>query len=256
MISLGIDIGSLTAKGVLFENGKIIEKHLISVGYNSRIAGEKMVAELLEKAGLKRQDIGKTVATGYGRNSIDFADITTTEIICHGKGIHYQLPHIRTIIDIGGQDSKVILLDKKGNVANFVMNDKCAAGTGRFLDVMARAMETHIHEFGLLSLQADNPSKISSVCTVFAESEIISLVSKGENRNDIIAGIHLSIARRIVSMVKRVGMVPPVAMSGGVALNVGLVNALEKILDVKIETTPYSQYSGALGAALIGQEED
>jgi predicted CoA-substrate-specific enzyme activase len=253
MISLGIDIGSLTAKGVLLEGTDIVKKHLIPVGYNSKKAGEKLLEELLQKAGIQREAIGKVVSTGYGRNSIDFADRAVTEIICHGKGIHFQMPHIRTIIDIGGQDSKVIVLDKNGNVANFVMNDKCAAGTGRFLDVMARAMETEIHEFGQLSLQSKNPSKISSVCTVFAESEIISLVAKGENREDITSGIHLSIARRIASMVKRLGMIPPVAMSGGVALNVGLVDALEKILNTKIETTPFSQYSGALGAALLGQ---
>ncbi len=254
MLSLGIDIGSLTAKGVLLEGTKIVDQHLIPVGYNSKKAGEKLLQELLEKANLKREDIGRIISTGYGRNAIDFADKAVTEIICHGKGIHFQMPHIRTIIDIGGQDSKVIVLDKNGNVANFVMNDKCAAGTGRFLDVMARAMETEIHEFGILSLQSKNPSKISSVCTVFAESEIISLVAKGEKREDITSGIHLSIARRIVSMVKRLGMIPPVAMSGGVALNVGLVDALEKILDTKIETTSYSQYSGALGAALLGQD--
>ncbi len=254
MLSLGIDIGSLTAKGVLLEGTKIVNQHLIPVGYNSKKAGEKLLQELLEKANLKREDIGRIISTGYGRNAIDFADKAVTEIICHGKGIHFQMPHIRTIIDIGGQDSKVIVLDKNGNVANFVMNDKCAAGTGRFLDVMARAMETEIHEFGILSLQSKNPSKISSVCTVFAESEIISLVAKGEKREDITSGIHLSIARRIVSMVKRLGMIPPVAMSGGVALNVGLVDALEKILDTKIETTSYSQYSGALGAALLGQD--
>ncbi len=255
MITLGIDIGSLTAKGVLYDGQNIVEKHLIPVGYNSRKAGEKLREELLQKAGLQQDDIGRVVSTGYGRNSIDFADRAVTEIICHGKGIHHQMPHIRTIIDIGGQDSKVIVLDKRGNVANFVMNDKCAAGTGRFLDVMARAMETEIHDFGVLSLQSKNPSKISSVCTVFAESEIISLIAKGENREDITSGIHLSIARRIASMVKRLGMIPPVAMSGGVALNVGLVDALEKILETKIETTPFSQYSGALGAALLAQDE-
>ena len=164
------------------------------------------------------------------------------------------MPEIRTIIDIGGQDSKVIILDDKGNVANFVMNDKCAAGTGRFLDVMARAMETEIQYFGELALRGKNPSKISSVCTVFAESEIISLVAKGENREDITSGIHLSIARRIVSMVKRVGMKPPVAMSGGVALNVGVIDALQKLLETPVITTPLAQYGGALGAALLAEE--
>jgi len=254
MITLGIDIGSLTAKGVVMEDGNIIEKHLIPVGYNSKNAADKLLEDLLKKAALERSAISKIVTTGYGRNSIDFADKAVTEIICHGKGIHFLLPQIRTIIDIGGQDSKVIVLDDKGIVANFVMNDKCAAGTGRFLDVMARAMETEIQDFGPLALKGLKPSEISSVCTVFAESEIISLVAKGEKREDITSGIHISIARRIASMVKRVGLIPPLAMSGGVALNVGLIDALENILGTSISTTPLSQYSGALGAALLAQE--
>lgn len=254
MITLGIDIGSLTAKAVLMDDNQIVDKHLLPVGYNSKTAADKLLTELLDKTSLERNAISKIVATGYGRNSIDFADKAVSEIICHGKGIHFLLPEIRTIIDIGGQDSKVIVLDEKGTVANFVMNDKCAAGTGRFLDVMARAMETEIQDFGQLALKGENPSEISSVCTVFAESEIISLVAKGEKREDITSGIHLSIARRIVSMVKRVGLVPPLAMSGGVALNIGLIKALEGLLNTPISTTPLSQYSGALGAALLAQE--
>lgn len=254
MITLGIDIGSLTAKAVLFIDNKVVEKHLLSVGYNSKKAADKLLTELLAKVSLERSDISKIVATGYGRNSIDYADKAVSEIICHGKGIHFLLPQIRTIIDIGGQDSKVIVLDESGTVTNFVMNDKCAAGTGRFLDVMARAMETEIQDFGPLALKGKNPSEISSVCTVFAESEIISLVAKGKNREDITAGIHISIARRIVSMVKRAGWIAPLAMSGGVALNVGLIRALENILEKPISTTSLSQYSGALGAALLAQE--
>lgn len=254
MITLGIDIGSLTAKGILLDGHDVIEKHLMSVGYNSKTAAHKLLEEILSKASMEQSAVSKIVATGYGRNSIDFADKAVTEIICHGKGIHFLLPQVRTIIDIGGQDSKVIVLDEIGTVANFVMNDKCAAGTGRFLDVMARAMETEIQDFGPLALKGKKPSEISSVCTVFAESEIISLVAKGESREDITSGIHISIARRIASMVKRVGLIPPLAMSGGVALNVGLINALENILGTSINTTPLSQYSGALGAALLAQE--
>ncbi len=255
MITLGIDIGSLTAKGVLLKDNSILEKHLIQVGYNSKKAGDKLLAELLEKASIDRTEIARIVATGYGRNSIDFADKAVSEIICHGKGIHFLLPDTRTIIDIGGQDSKVIILNAKGTVVNFVMNDKCAAGTGRFLDVMARAMETEIQYFGELSLQSKNPAEISSVCTVFAESEIVSLVAKGENREDITSGIHLSIGRRIYSMVRRVGMVEPVAMSGGVALNIGVIDALEKLLKTEIKTSPLAQYGGALGAALLAVNE-
>ncbi|MBN2638055.1 MAG: 2-hydroxyglutaryl-CoA dehydratase [Bacteroidales bacterium] len=254
MLTLGVDIGSLTAKGILFDGNQIVEKYLMPVGYNSKKASEKLIKALMEKAGIVDTDIKNIVATGYGRNNVEKADKAVSEIICHGKGVHFLLPHIRTIIDIGGQDSKVIVLDVSGKVSNFVMNDKCAAGTGRFLDVMARAMETEIEDFGPLALQGENPSKISSVCTVFAESEIISLVAKGEKREDITSGIHWSIARRIASMVKRLGMVTPVAMSGGVALNVGVIDTLEQILETKIETSALSQYGGALGAALMAAE--
>ncbi|MFZ2399182.1 MAG: acyl-CoA dehydratase activase, partial [Smithella sp.] len=154
-------------------------------------------------------------------------------------------------IDIGGQDSKAILLDDNGKVKNFVMNDKCAAGTGRFLEVMARAMEVNLDEFGTMSIKSKNPSKISSLCTVFAESEVISLIAKGEQRQDIIAGIHESIASRISSMAGRVGIKEPVMITGGVARNIGVIHALEKKLGMNIEVSPYAQVNGAIGAAII-----
>ena len=174
-----------------------------------------------------------------------------TEIICHGTGAHYLNPLIRSIIDIGGQDSKAIVLDEKGKVKNFAMNDKCAAGTGRFLEVMARALEVDLDGFGELSLKAGEPSRISSLCTVFAESEVISLISKGERRENIIAGIHESIAARVSSMANRVGIVSPVVMTGGVAKNVGVVKALEKKLGIAVEVSKYAQVNGAIGAAVL-----
>jgi len=178
-------------------------------------------------------------------------DKAMTEIICHGAGAHYLNPRARSVIDIGGQDSKAIVLDEKGKVKNFAMNDKCAAGTGRFLEVMARALEVDLNGFGALSLKACDPSRISSLCTVFAESEVISLISKGEKRENIIAGIHESIAARIAAMANRLRISPLVVMTGGVAKNIGVVKALEKKIGMAVEVSEYAQVNGAIGAAIL-----
>ena len=182
MRTAGIDIGSITAKAAIFENGKLIASKVIFTGYNAEAAGLKVFDEILNEKGIDKKDIVKIVSTGYGRNSVNFADKSYTEIMCHAAGAHFLNPHIRSIIDIGGQDSKAILLDDDGKVKNFVMNDKCAAGTGRFLEVMARAMEVNLDEFGAMSIKSKQPSKISSLCTVFAESEVISLIAKGRTK--------------------------------------------------------------------------
>jgi predicted CoA-substrate-specific enzyme activase len=174
--------------------------------------------------------------------------------MCHATGARYLNPLIRSIIDIGGQDSKAILLDDRGKVANFAMNDKCAAGTGRFLEVMARALEVDLDEFGRMSLKADLPARISSLCTVFAESEIISLIAKGEKRANIIAGIHESICVRVLAMANRIGIKSPVMMTGGVAKNIGVVRAFEKAIGSPIEVSDYAQVNGAIGAALLAQD--
>lgn len=251
MQTAGIDIGSITAKAALFAEKKIIATKVVFTGYNAEAAGLKVYEEVLKEAGIDKSAVKKIVSTGYGRNSVKFADKSYTEIMCHAAGAHFLNPHIRSIIDIGGQDSKAILLDDNGKVKNFVMNDKCAAGTGRFLEVMARAMEVSLDEFGAMSIKSKNPSKISSLCTVFAESEVISLIAKGEQRQDIIAGIHESIASRISSMVGRVGIKEPVMITGGVARNIGVIHALEKKLGMNIEVSPYAQVNGAIGAAII-----
>jgi predicted CoA-substrate-specific enzyme activase len=251
MITAGIDIGSITAKAAIVEDGKLLASKVMFTGYNAEAAGSKVYEDLLAQAGLDRSAVSKIVSTGYGRNSVKFADKTFTEIMAHAAGAFFLNPKTKTIIDIGGQDSKAMTLDEKGKVKNFVMNDKCAAGTGRFLEVMARALEVNLDEFGAMSLQSDKPSKISSLCTVFAESEVISLIARGEKRPDIIAGIHESIASRVSSMLARVGVQEPVMMSGGVARNAGVVDALEKKLRVKIEVSAYAQVNGAVGAALL-----
>ncbi|MCE5210473.1 MAG: acyl-CoA dehydratase activase [Deltaproteobacteria bacterium] len=251
MITAGIDIGSITAKAAILENGKILATKVIFTGYNAEAAGLRVYEEVLADLGLGKNSVVKIISTGYGRNSVKFADKSYTEIMCHAIGAHFLNSHIRTIIDIGGQDSKAILLDDNGKVKNFVMNDKCAAGTGRFLEVMARALEVNLDEFGAISVKSKQPSKISSLCTVFAESEVISLIAKGEQRQDIIAGIHESIASRISSMIGRVGLREPVMVTGGVARNVGVIHALEKKLEMKIEVSSYAQENGAIGAAFL-----
>ena len=251
MRTAGIDIGSITAKAAIFDTGKILATKVIFTGYNAELAGIKVYEEALVQVGIDKNSIEKIVSTGYGRNSVNFVNRSYTEIMCHAAGAHFLNPHIRSIIDIGGQDSKAILLDDKGKVKNFVMNDKCAAGTGRFLEVMARAMEVNLDDFGAMSIKSKQPSKISSLCTVFAESEVISLIAKGEQRQDIIAGIHESVAARVSSMAGRVGLQEPVMITGGVARNMGVIHALEKKLEMKIEVSPYAQENGAIGAAIL-----
>ena len=251
MITFGIDIGSITAKGALLVDGEILGTKVIFTGYNSELAGKTVFTELLAEHSIEESNIDKIVSTGYGRNNVGFADKSITEITCHGAGANFQNPEVRTIIDIGGQDSKAVAVNGDGKVKDFAMNDKCAAGTGRFLEVMARALEVDLEDFGTLSLNSHDPAKISSLCTVFAESEVISLISKGEYRENIMAGIHEAIASRVSALAKRVGIVSPIMMTGGVAKNVGVVKALEDKLGDKILIAPAPQENGAIGAAVL-----
>jgi predicted CoA-substrate-specific enzyme activase len=251
MITVGVDIGSITTKSAVMKDKILLGTKIIFTGYNAEKAGKRVYEEILSELNIEPQAVSKIVSTGYGRNSLKIAHKSITEITCHAAGAYYLNPAIRTIIDIGGQDSKSIVIDENGNVKDFAMNDKCAAGTGRFLEVMARALEVDLDDFGEISLNAENPSKISSLCTVFAESEVISLISKGENRNNIIAGIHESIASRVAAMVNRVGVIKPIMMTGGVAKNIGVVKALEKKFITPIEVSDKAQVNGAIGAAYI-----
>jgi predicted CoA-substrate-specific enzyme activase len=251
MITAGIDIGSITAKAALIKHGQLAGTYLQFTGYHAGKAGNAVLQALLNRTGTSRGDIDCIVSTGYGRNSVDFADKAITEITCHGAGAHFIDPEVRFVIDVGGQDSKVIKIDHSGKVLDFAMNDKCAAGTGRFLEVMARALEADLEQFGPLSARADAPAAISSICTVFAESEVISLISKGESRENMIAGIHESVASRISAMARRVGVTEPVMMTGGVGKNPGVVRALESRLVAKIRVSGHAQLTGAIGAALL-----
>ncbi|HBH87695.1 MAG TPA: 2-hydroxyglutaryl-CoA dehydratase [Syntrophaceae bacterium] len=254
MHTAGIDIGSITTKGAIMKDMVLLGTKVIFTGYNAEIAGKNVLETILAELDIDHKSIDRIVSTGYGRKALTIADKAITEITCHAAGAHYINHEIRSIIDVGGQDSKAIIVDEKGNVVNFAMNDKCAAGTGRFLEVMAGALEVNLDAFSKISLKADNPAKISSLCTVFAESEVISLISKGEKRENIIAGIHESLSVRISAMMKRIGIKPPIMMTGGVAKNIGLVKALEKQLNVPIEVSVYAQENGAIGAALLAQK--
>jgi predicted CoA-substrate-specific enzyme activase len=251
MITAGIDIGSISAKAAIVADGVVLGTAVKPTGFQAATAARRVFEAALGQAGINAQSVAGIVATGYGRAAVDFAGRTVTEITCHAAGAVHLEPGVRAVIDIGGQDSKAIALDDHGRVRDFAMNDKCAAGTGRFLEVMARAMELELDRFGSLSLAADRPAAISSLCTVFAESEVISLIAKGEMRERIIAGIHAAIAARVVSMAGRVGIRPPVMLTGGVARNIGLVRALETVLATSLIVSPHAQVNGAIGAALL-----
>ncbi len=214
-----------------------------------------MIKELKEKSNLTEKDIEKTVVTGYGRIQYKDADKQISELSCHAKGVAFLIPGARTIIDIGGQDAKAMKLNDKGKLINFIMNDKCAAGTGRFLDVMAGVLETDVSKLGEISEKSTKEVSISSTCTVFAESEVISHLSANAKKEDIVAGIHTSVVRRVSTLAMRVGIEDQVVMVGGVARNKGIVKAMEKELGHDIKVPELAQLTGALGAAIYAFEE-
>ena len=252
MIAAGIDIGSLSTETVLLDEDKnILSYRIVLTGANSKNACNTSFEAAIDMAKVKREDIGFVLSTGYGRERVDFADDQVTEITCHARGLNFLHPDTRSIIDIGGQDSKAISVTAKGKVMNFAMNDKCAAGTGRFLEVMAGALEMELEEMGILSLRSGEPVSISSMCTVFAESEVISLIADGKAVEDIILGIHQSVSGRVLGLLDRVGAREEIAMSGGVAKNRGVVGAIEDKLGLSLFIPEEPQIVGALGAALI-----
>jgi predicted CoA-substrate-specific enzyme activase len=257
-IVAGIDIGSRTSKGVIL-NGETTHSVITATGLDMQETASWILSELLKNSGHKYEEIAYIVGTGYGRVSISFDNIPTkiiTEISCHGKGAHYLRPSTRTIVEMGGQDCKAIRLDKEGNVTDFNMNDKCAAGTGRFLEIIANNFQIKLEELGPLSLSAEEYVPISSTCTVFAESETISLLARGEKKANIVKGIHHSIANRIAGMFSRVGVESDVFFSGGVAKNSGMKAVLEEVLKTKILTLDSfdPQIVGALGASIFARD--
>ncbi len=254
MITAGVDIGSLTAKAVVLQDKQIVGYAIIPGGPDVTAVAERTLAQALEKAGLRQTDLGAVVATGYGREKVPLANKSVTEITCDARGTHFLFPEAEMIIDIGGQDSKVISVDTSGKVVDFAMNDKCAAGTGRFLEVMARALEIEIDQLGPVSLKHRKSVVISSMCTVFAESEVISLIAEGYAREDILNGLHQAIASRIAAMTQGLRVEKEVMVGGGVAKNTGVVRALKDRLKVKVKVPPEPQIVAALGAAICAQE--
>ena len=255
MYFLGIDIGAVSAKAVIVKDNSVISMGVMDTGSHIERVADAILQSVLSEAGITFNDIKGTVATGYGRSAVPFADKKMTEITCHAKGVNHVIPDVRTIIDVGGQDSKAIRVDEQGTVYDFVMNDKCAAGTGRFLEVMAKALEIKSDDLGAIALTSLEPAAISSVCTVFAESEVISLRGEGKKREDIVAGIHHAIASRINAMIAQIGFEEPIVLTGGVAKNQGLLRALENELKRKINVPDHPQLTGALGAALIASTD-
>jgi len=255
MYYAGIDIGAITAKAaILSDEEELVASVVVPAGYNRAQAADRVLGLALEQAGLAREELARLGATGYGRIQVPDADRMVTEITCHARGAHWLCPEVGTVIDIGGQDSKGIAAGPNGRVLDFVMNDKCAAGTGRFLEVMAHALEVDLDQFGALSQKARRRAKISSTCTVFAESEVVTHIASGVPREEIIAGIHESIAARVVSMVRRIPLRDVVVLTGGVVQNLGVVQMLEEKLGRQVLVPDLAQLAGAIGAALVVQD--
>ena len=250
--TMGVDIGSTASKCLILKDGEEIAAFSVIASGTGTSGPGRAVSEALEKAGLSMDDIACVTATGYGRNTYEAADYTLSELSAHAIGAHAVFPEARTLIDIGGQDAKAIRINEQGKLENFIMNDKCAAGTGRFLDVMARVLELEVSELEKRDAAAESTVRISSTCTVFAESEVISQLAKNVDINALVKGIHESVAVRTASLVRRLGIEEPVAMSGGVAKNSGVVRALERELGLTIKVSPIAQLGGAYGAAIHG----
>jgi predicted CoA-substrate-specific enzyme activase len=251
----GIDVGSTQTKGIIIDQERrIVARALGMTGANVTRAGQNCFDEALKLANLKREDVHYIVGTGYGRYKVTFGDAQITEISCHARGAKYLFPNTRTVIDMGGQDAKGIKVGDDGDVKDFVMNDKCAAGTGRFLANAAEALLLGLDDIGEISLKAKNPVRLTTVCTVFVESDIMSYLAQNKKVEDILGGVHSAIAARTISLVRRVGIEPEVTFTGGVSRNVGMVRGLEEKLGIPLNVSPDSHFVGALGASLFALE--
>lgn len=252
---LGIDVGSGYSKAVILEGNEIRSYAVMPSGGDYREAGRAVARVALEKANLSQGDIARTVAAGYGGNVVDFADETSTDISCHAIGVHYLFPSVRTVMDVGAQYSRAIRLHDEGKLANFIMNEKCAGGSGKFLQVAARILGMNVSDIGELSLKARKAVEFTTGCAVFAESEAVSRISEGATPADILAGIHKAMASKIVTLVIRVGLAPDCAVTGGGAMDIGLVKAIAAELGTDVFVPEVPQITAALGAALIAREQ-
>jgi len=255
MICAGIDAGSRTIKVVLInaENQQVVAKGLTDQGIEQDKLASQLFEKLLKRSGVDKTDVSSIAATGYGRNAVSIADTTITEITCHAVGVRRLLPKAKTVIDIGGQDSKLMRLDTAGRVRDFAMNDRCAAGTGRFLEVVAKRLGVELESLGRMAAKSRSPAAISSMCVVFAETEIIGLLASDIAREDIVAGVQASIAARIMGMAGR-NAEPPIIFTGGVAMISGMDTALQSALGQSVTVSPEPQMTGALGAAILASD--
>jgi predicted CoA-substrate-specific enzyme activase len=252
----GVDVGSTQTKAAIIEESSgIVARAITDTGANVSKAAETAFLLACRDAQINPHDVGFVVGTGYGRYKITFGNTQMTEISCHARGAHHIFPSTRTVIDMGGQDAKAISIGPSGDVLDFVMNDKCAAGTGRFLANAADVMGIGLDEVGPLSLKGTQPVKIATVCTVFVESDILSYLSLGKKAEDILNGVHLAIAKRTISLARRVAIEPEITLTGGVARNIGMVRALEDVLGVHLNVSNDAHFTGAIGGALFALEK-
>ena len=251
----GVDVGSTQTKAIILdEDRRIVGRALVDTGANVVRAAENAYRTALDNSGIYEEDVAFVVGTGYGRYKVTFGDIQITEISCHARGAVHMFPGTHTVLDMGGQDTKAIRVSPNGDVIDFVMNDKCAAGTGRFLQYAAMALDLPLSEIGAIALKAQRPVKISTTCTVFAETEVLSWLAKGKKIEDILMGVHRSIATRSIGLLRRVGIEEEVTFTGGVAKNVGMVAVLQEMLGFPLNVSEESHYMGALGAALFAMD--
>ncbi|MBI4267296.1 MAG: 2-hydroxyglutaryl-CoA dehydratase [Chloroflexi bacterium] len=250
-----IDIGSGTSNGVITEDGKLLAYHLLTSGVNYKQTAQKIRDELLEKAKLRPEDISFTVATGQGANNVVFSNQQVADIRCCARGINQIFPLVKMVIDVQGQSSQVIRVDEHGHITNFAVSEKCASGSGHFLEVIANILQMPLEDIGAFSLRSSNPVVFSTSCAVFGESEAVSRVAEGASKEDILAGVNKALAEKLAALAHRVGLEEPCAMSGGAALNIGLVKKVEEKLGIHLLVPPQPQFVTALGAAILAKEE-
>jgi predicted CoA-substrate-specific enzyme activase len=251
----GVDVGSTQTKAIIVdEDGAIVGRSLLPTGANVVAAAEHAFATALADRGLSEDEVGFVIGTGYGRYRVEFGDTQITEIVCHARGAAAMFPDTETVLDMGGQDTKAIRIKKGGDVLDFCMNDKCAAGTGRFLQSAAAALEMELADLGPTALKGQRPVKISTTCTVFAESEVLSWLARGKRIEDILLGVHESIASRSFALLRRVGIQGEITFTGGVTRNEAMVAVMNQILEAEMNVSEESHYMGALGAALFALE--
>jgi predicted CoA-substrate-specific enzyme activase len=251
----GIDIGSAFSKAVIMADGEIISYHVMPSGGDYKLVAEQVAGKALAKARLSLKDLAYTVATGYGAANVSFSNQAVTDISCQSRGIFYLFPSARTVIDIGGQFTKVFKVDERGRATAFLQSEKCAAGSGRFLQIIARVLQIELEDIGDLSMKSQNRVDFNTGCAVFAESEVVSRIAEGAAKEDILAGLHRTLAAKIQTMVERIGIVPDCAVAGGGAKDIGLVKSIEESLGRKLLVPEEPQIVAALGAALLAGEK-